>query len=132
MGMYEMIRLASIYGGTSAYIEGYCEGMWIVPGFLSSGDNCVSYGLKASIPMKNLKCSLTGRTKQKSNHFFSKLPYRRNRCLQQQVRDDGYTSNVRITGIVIFHILYEIDDLDNLMRLTYRYDPAKSITHICL
>jgi hypothetical protein len=94
--------------------------------------DCVYYGLKCCMNWKNEKNNITGRTKQKSNHFFSKLPYRRNRCLQQQVRDDGYTSNVRITGIVIFHILYEIDDLDNLMLLTYRYDPAKSITHICL
>ena len=43
------------------YIEGYFDGMWIVLRFLSSGENCVSYGLKASIPVKNLKCSLTGR-----------------------------------------------------------------------
>jgi hypothetical protein len=46
------------------HIEGYCEGMWIVPGFLSSGYNCVSYELKASIPVKNLKCSLSAYYKE--------------------------------------------------------------------
>ena len=40
------------------YIEGYCEGMWIVPGFLSSGDNSVYYGLKCCMNWENKKTTL--------------------------------------------------------------------------
>jgi len=42
------------YAVEPQHAEGYLDRMWIVPGFLSSGDNCVSYGLKASIPVKIL------------------------------------------------------------------------------
>jgi len=45
------------------YVEGYFDGMWIVLRFLSSGENCVSYGLKESIFDMNSVLFVTGRKK---------------------------------------------------------------------